>query len=64
MADQFTFETSRRRRGKTKTLSLDEQIEDFLDARGGLRLADADFGETLFKHLPRRLSDIFKPKRS
>ncbi|HUE19468.1 MAG TPA: hypothetical protein VMQ63_06815 [Stellaceae bacterium] len=63
MADQFSFDISGRKRGKIKTLSLDEQIEDFLDARGGLRLADADFGETLFKHLPRRLSDIFKPKR-
>jgi hypothetical protein len=64
MADQFTGETSRGGRGKLKTLSLDEQIEEFLDARGGLRLYDADYGQTLFKHLPRRLADIFKAKRA
>ena len=46
MADQFSFDISGRKRGKIKTLSLDEQIEDFLDARGGLRLADADFNRS------------------
>ncbi len=64
MPSQFTCELSRRGRGKIKTLSLDEQIEEFLDTRGGLRLYDAVYGQTLFKHLPRRLADIFKTKRA
>jgi len=64
MPDQFSSESPRRGRGKIKTLSLDEQIEEFLSARGGLRLCDAVYGQKLFKQLPRRLADAFKTKRA
>jgi hypothetical protein len=64
MPDPLTSESPRRGRGKIKTLSLDEQIEEFLAARGGLRLCDAVYGQKLFKQLPRRLADVFKTKRA
>ncbi|MGH6968520.1 MAG: hypothetical protein ACREEL_00530 [Stellaceae bacterium] len=40
---------------KSMTLSLDEQVEDFLDARDGLRMYDALYGQASDKLLPRRL---------
>jgi hypothetical protein len=51
----------RRKRGthaKSLTLSLDEQVQDFLDARDGLYLYDAQYAELGDKLLPRRLGPI------
>lgn len=43
-------------RAKTITLSLDEQVQDFLDARDGLRIYDALYGNSSDTLLPRRLN--------
>jgi hypothetical protein len=51
----MTMRRNRAARAKFTTLSLDEQVQDFLDARDGLRMYDALYGETGDKLLPRRL---------
>jgi len=51
----MTMRRNRTARAKFTTLSLDEQVQDFLDARDGLRMYDALYGETSDKLLPRRL---------
>jgi hypothetical protein len=47
-----------------KTLSLDEQVQDFMDARDGLRLYDALYAGTIDKLLPRKLTSFAKAKRA
>jgi hypothetical protein len=47
-----------------KTLSLDEQVQDFLDARKGLRLFDALYAGMADKLLPRKLAGFEKAKRA
>ncbi len=57
MPNTETIATRRGRstRAKTITLSLDEQVRDFLDARDGLRIYDALYGNSSDTLLPRRL---------
>jgi len=47
-----------------KTLSLDEQVQDFMDARDGLRLYDALYAGAIDKLLPRKLAAFDKAKRA
>lgn len=54
-ADTIAMRRSRSPRAKALTLSLDEQVQDFLDARDGLRIYDALYGRLGDKLLPRRL---------
>jgi hypothetical protein len=54
-ADTVLTRRSRSARAKSMTLSLDEQVQDFLDARDGLRIYDALYGDLDDKLLPRRL---------
>jgi len=65
MSNQVMCESRRGRaaRSKMRTLSLDEQVQDFMDARGGLRLYDTIYAEASHKLLPRRLADL-KTKRA
>ncbi|HVA35857.1 MAG TPA: hypothetical protein VNG52_06435 [Stellaceae bacterium] len=53
--DTVAMRRGRSMRAKSLTLSLDKQVQDFLDARDGLRMYDALYGETSDKLLPRRL---------
>jgi hypothetical protein len=54
-ADTIAIRRGRTARAKSTTLSLDEQVQDFLDARDGLRIYDALYGELGDRLLPRRL---------
>ncbi|MDE2165762.1 MAG: hypothetical protein KGJ66_05430 [Alphaproteobacteria bacterium] len=54
--DTLATRRSRSQRAKSVTLSLDEQVQDFLDARDGLRIYDALYGNLGDKLLPRRLA--------
>jgi hypothetical protein len=47
-----------------KTLALDEQVQDFMDARKGLRLYDALYAGTTDKLLPRKLAGFERAKRA
>ena len=62
-ADTMVTRRGRSARAKSLTLSLDEQVEDFLDARDGLRIYDALYGDMGDKLLPRRLGSV-KGKRT
>jgi len=53
--DTITARCGRSTRAKPVTLSLDEQVQDFLDARDGLRIYDALYGNSSDTLLPRRL---------
>ena len=53
--DMIATRRSRSTRAKTITLSLDEQVRDFLDARDGLRIYDALYGNSSDTLLPRCL---------
>ncbi|MDE2512901.1 MAG: hypothetical protein KGL22_02260 [Alphaproteobacteria bacterium] len=53
--DMIATRRGRSTRAKTITLSLDEQVRDFLDARDGLRIYDALYGNSSDTLLPRRL---------
>lgn len=53
--DMIATRRSRSTRAKLMTLSLDEQVQDFLDARDGLRIYDALYGNSSDTLLPRRL---------
>ena len=59
--DTIATRRGRSARAKTVTLSLDEQVQDFLDARDGLRMYDALYGDLGDKLMPRRLG---KAKRA
>lgn len=54
--DMIATRHGRSTRAKTITLSLDEQVRDFLDARDGLRIYDALYGNSSDTLLPRRLN--------
>ncbi len=54
--DMIATRRGRSTRAKTITLSLDEQVRDFLDARDGLRIYDALYGNSSDTLLPRRLN--------
>ena len=58
MSNTDTIATRRGRsaRAKIVTLSLDEQVQDFLDARDGLRAYDVLYGNSSDMLLPRRLA--------
>ncbi|MGB8180800.1 MAG: hypothetical protein WCF13_00355 [Stellaceae bacterium] len=53
--DTIAARRGRGTRAKPMTLSLDEQVQDFLDARDGLRIYDALYGNSSDTLLPRRL---------
>ncbi|MBU6507801.1 MAG: hypothetical protein KGQ82_09905 [Alphaproteobacteria bacterium] len=53
--DMIATRRGRSTRAKIITLSLDEQVRDFLDARDGLRIYDALYGNSSDTLLPRRL---------
>ena len=55
--DMVVARRSRSTRAKAVTLSLDEQVQDFLDARDGLRIYDAFYGNSSNTLLPRRLGN-------
>ncbi|GEM_PF-7097992 len=54
-SDTLTMRRVRSAKITSSTLSLDEQVQDFLDARDGLRLYDALYGDSSDRLLPRRL---------
>ena len=54
--DTIATRRGRSARAKTVTLSLDEQVQDFLDARNGLRTCDVLYGTSSDMLLPRRLA--------
>lgn len=54
--DMIATRRGRSTRAKIITLSLDEQVRDFLDARDGLRIYDALYGNSSDTLLPRRLN--------
>lgn len=54
--DTIATRRSRSTRAKVITLSLDEQVQDFLDARDGLRTYDVLYGDSSDALLPRRLA--------
>lgn len=56
MSNTDTIATRRGRTVKSMTLSLDEQVQDFLDARDGLRTYDVLYGDSSDALLPRRLA--------
>ena len=58
MSNTDTIATRRGRsaRAKVITLSLDEQVQDFLDARDGLRSYDVLYGNSSDALLPRHLA--------
>ena len=61
--DTIAIRRGRSMCAKSMTLSLDEQVQEFLEARDGLRLYDALYGESSDKLMPRRLG-IGKGKRA
>ncbi|MDE2228912.1 MAG: hypothetical protein KGL11_07730 [Alphaproteobacteria bacterium] len=61
--DTMAMRRGRSTRAKSTTLSLDEQVQDFMDARDGLRIFDALYGNAGDRLLPRRL-DTIKAKRA
>ena len=54
--DTIATRRGRSTRAKIITLSLDEQVQDFLDARDGLRTYDVLYGNSSDMLLPRRLA--------
>ena len=54
--DTIAMRRGRNTRAKLMTLSLDEQVQDFLDARDGLRTYDVLYGNSSDTLLPRRLA--------
>jgi len=54
--DTIAIRRGRGSRAKLMTLSLDEQVQDFLDARDGLRTYDVLYGNSSDALLPRRLT--------
>lgn len=54
--DTIATRRGRSARAKVITLSLDEQVQDFLDARDGLRTYDVLYGNSSDVLLPRRLA--------
>lgn len=54
--DMIAIRRGRSTRAKVITLSLDEQVQDFLDARDGLRTYDVLYGDSSDALLPRRLA--------
>lgn len=53
--DTIAMRRKRSACAKSLTLSLDEQVQDFLDARDSLHLYDARYSELGDNLLPRRL---------
>ncbi|HEV2265202.1 MAG TPA: hypothetical protein VGR79_11805 [Stellaceae bacterium] len=54
--DTIATRRGRSMRAKVITLSLDEQVQDFLDARDGLRTYDVLYGNSSDTLLPRRFA--------
>jgi len=54
--DMIAMRRGRSTHAKSVTLSLDEQVQDFLDARDGLRTYDVLYGTSSDTLLPRRLA--------